>query len=388
LTDQSAQMTTLRESERAGPAIPAAVFGSYDPREVTYVVKDLGDLRLEVPSDEYEARVSRGQHYAELLPLEECRPSPEGVALFHRVLARSARRLALAVGVAAEAVLARHDRPPVLVSLAQTGTPIGILLRRWLLWRRGLELPHYTISIVRGRGVDANALACVRARHPEAGVQFVDGWTGKGAITRELGQTPAEAGLAVLADPAACAPVAGTREDLLVPNACLNATVSGLVSRTVVVPGLIGPGDFHGARFYRGLTGEDVSGQFLDAVTAEFASVRGQVDAAAEDGPARPVGPPTRPTRPARPSWAGWRLAGRLAREYRLGDVNLVKAGVSETVRMLLYRNPWRVLARPEPGGDLDAVLLLARHLRVPVERCPELGPYTTVGLMRPPGRS
>jgi hypothetical protein len=367
-------MTTLRD---ARPAHPPA-FGSYDPEEVTFVVKDLGDLRLEVPSDEYEARVGRGQHYAELLPLEECRPSPEGVALFHRVLGRSARRLALAVGVAAEAVLARHDRPPVLVSLAQTGTPIGILLRRWLLWRRGLDLPHYTISIVRGQGVDANAVAHVRARHPDAGVQFVDGWTGKGAITRELGQTPAEAGLAVLADPAACAPVAGTREDLLVPNACLNATVSGLVSRTVVVPGLIGPGDFHGAKFYRGLAGEDVSGQFLDAVTAEFPAVREQVDAAPEGRQGRP---------PTRPSWAGWRLAGRLAGEYGLGDVNMVKAGVSETVRMLLYRMPWRVLARPEPGGDLNAVLLLARHLRVPVERRPDLGPYTTVGLMRPPGR-
>ena len=66
----------------------------------------------------------------------------------------------------------------------------------------------------------------------------------------------------------------------------------------------------------------------------------------------------------------------------------MVKAGVSETVRMLLYRMPWQVLARSEPGGDLDAVLLLARHPRVPVERCPDLGPYTTVGLMRPPGRS
>ena len=295
------------------------------------------------------------------------------------MLARSSGRLALATGVAAESVLARHHRPPVLVSLAQTGTPIGILLRRWLLWRHGLDLPHYTISIVRGQGVDANALAHVRARHPDAAVQFVDGWTGKGAISRELGQTPAEAGLAVLADPAACAPVAGTREDLLVPNACLNATVSGLVSRTVVVPGLIGPGDFHGAKFYRGLTGEDVSGQFLDAVTAEFPAVRDQVGAARDDRPGR--SPPTRA------SWAGWRLAARFADEYGLADVNMVKAGVSETVRMLLYRMPWRVLARPQPGGDLDAVLLLARHLRVPVERRADLGRYTTVGLMRPPGR-
>jgi hypothetical protein len=372
LTAKPGTMTTLRDISQLRPRQPSG-FGSYAPEEVTFVVKDLGDLRLEVSIDEYEARVGRGQHYAEMLPLEECRPSAEAVALFHRVLARSARRLAQAVGVAAEAVLAHHPRPPVLVSLAQTGTPVGILLRRWILWRRGLALPHYTISIVRGRGVDANALAHVRERHPGAGVQLVDGWTGKGAITRELGPTPAAAGLAVLADPAGCAPIAGTREDVLVPNACLNATVSGLVSRTVVVPGLIGPDDFHGAKFYRGLTGEDVSGQFLDAVTAEFPAVRDQVDA-------HPAGRPGE-----RPSWTGWRQAERLAAEYGLDDVNMVKAGVSETVRMLLYRMPWRVLARPADGGELEAVLLLARHLRVPVERRPDLGRYAAIGLMRPP---
>jgi Phosphoribosyl transferase (PRTase)/PELOTA RNA binding domain len=379
-------MTTLRAGGRHRRE-PSPRFGSYAPDEVTFLVKDLGDLRLEVPADEYELRVGQGQHYAELLPLEESRPSPEGVALFHRVLARSSRRLALAVGVAAENVLAGHARPPVLVSLAQTGTPIGILVRRWVGWRHRLALPHYAISIVRGRGVDTNALADIRARHPDAPVQFVDGWTGKGAIARELAPAveelrrapgPPAGGLAVLADPAGCAAVAGTREDLLVPNACLNATVSGLVSRTVVISQLIGPRDFHGAKFYPGLAGEDVSGLFLDAITDQFPAVRDQAAAR----------PPER--NGERPSSGGWRLAERLAAEYGLVDVNLVKAGVSETVRMLLYRMPWRVLARSATwsgDGGLDAVLLLARHLRVPVERRPDLGRYLAVGLMRPPGR-
>ncbi len=41
----------------------------------------------------------------------------------------------------------------------------------------------------------------------------------------------------------------GTREDFLIPSACLNSTVSGLVSRTVLNDDLIGPADFHGAKF-------------------------------------------------------------------------------------------------------------------------------------------
>jgi hypothetical protein len=86
--------------------------------------------------------------------------------------------------------------------------------------------------------------------------QFIDGWTGKGSVARELAATlhkrdrshapaPSES-LAVLVDPGDCAAISGTAEDFLVPNACLNATVSGLVSRTVVTPDLVGPDDFHG----------------------------------------------------------------------------------------------------------------------------------------------
>ena len=40
--------------------------------------------------------------------------------------------------------------------------------------------------------------------------------------------------MAVLADPGYCTSIYGTREDFLIPSACLNATVSGLISRTVL----------------------------------------------------------------------------------------------------------------------------------------------------------
>ena len=62
--------------------------------------------------------------------------------------------------------------------------------------------------------------------------------------------------LAVLADPGHCVRTFGTRDDFLIASACLNSTVSGLVSRTVLNPKFLGPGDFHGAKFYRELAGE------------------------------------------------------------------------------------------------------------------------------------
>jgi hypothetical protein len=43
--------------------------------------------------------------------------------------------------------------------------------------------------VVRGHGVDDNALSYILDRHDAAAVQFVDGWTGKGSIARELHAT-------------------------------------------------------------------------------------------------------------------------------------------------------------------------------------------------------
>ncbi len=124
-------------------------------------------------------------------------------------------------------------------------------MRRWARFRHGLDLPHYAVSIVRGRGIDANALRWLADRHDPADVVFVDGWTGKGAITRELaaalrdfeatdGVTGFDPEIAVLADPGSCVRTYGTRDDFLIPSACLNSTVSGLISRTVLRADLVG----------------------------------------------------------------------------------------------------------------------------------------------------
>ena len=70
----------------------------------------------------------------------------------------------------------------------------------------------------------------------------------------------------------------GTRDDFLIPSACLNSTVSGLVSRTVLNDDLIGPTDYHGAKFYAEHASRDVSAIFLDTVSARFEAVRNEVD--------------------------------------------------------------------------------------------------------------
>ncbi|MFJ4572881.1 phosphoribosyltransferase [Streptomyces sp. NPDC088846] len=374
---------TPNVSERQDPRmlpepLRGPAFSSYAPDDVGWLLQDLSDTELEAPTEEREEAIqSGGAHYAESLPVEY-QPSAQYQELFKAALELSAARVARAVGTVTETVLAERGPRPVLVSLARAGTPVGVLMRRWARHRHGVDLPHYAVSIVRGRGIDATALRWLAAHHDPADVVFVDGWTGKGAITRELSAALAEFDgfnpeIAVLADPGGCVRTHGTREDFLIPSACLNSTVSGLISRTVLRSDLVGPDDFHGAKFYRELADADVSGHFLDAVAAHFDEVVDAVDADVKELLAADRAP----------TWEGWAAVERISEEYGIHDVNLVKPGVGETTRVLLRRVPWKILAKRGAGADLDHIRLLAEQRGVPIEEVDGL-PYTCVGLIHP----
>ena len=371
--------------ESAPRPLTGPSFGSYDPDEVTWLLQDLADAALEADTADRERAIQlEGANYAESLPVEYV-PSESYEELYRDALGRSADRIAEAVGIVTDLVL--RDRPnAVLVSLARAGTPVGILMRRWAEQQRGVRLQHYTASIVRGVGIDETALRWLAAHHDASQVVFVDGWTGKGAITRELTDAldrfAASDGvrfgdeLAVLADPAGCTPLHGTRDDYLVPSACLNSTVSGLVSRTVFNRAWTPEGTLHGAKQYRELGPRDHSRSFVATIAERFAAVRPRVDAAlAADG-----GPESRAV-----DWRGMRTVEAIGAEYGITDLHLVKPGVGETTRVLLRRVPWQVLVRDPEDVDIAHVVALARERGVPVVTRPDLS-YSCVGLIHPLG--
>ena len=131
--------------------------GSYRPDEVSFLLTDLSGHALERGLREREQAIQGGRNYAEMLPIEFA-PSPEYLALFDALLEQFAAEIAEHVGVVTEMALAATGGRPVLVSLARAGTPVGILMRRWALFSTRCELPHYSVSIVRGRGIDTVAL--------------------------------------------------------------------------------------------------------------------------------------------------------------------------------------------------------------------------------------
>jgi len=357
------------------------VVSSYDPQDVTFLLKDITHAELEQSNEARERAIQAGVHYSEMLPIEY-EPSKDYWDLYKKSLAMYKRDVAVATGVVAELLLAEKGRDLVLVSLVRAGTPVGILLKRYLQ-TKGVEVPHYSISIIRGRGIDTNALSYIVKHHKEATLVFVDGWTGKGAITEqlitavdafnELNGTTISADLAVLADPAECATYFGTRQDFLIPSSCLNSVVSGLVSRSVLNDKWIGPTDFHGAKVYHELEARDVSREYIATIVAEFAGAKQAIaeQLAVIQASDRTV------------TWAGMRDIITIQEQFGIADHNLVKPGVGETTRVLLRRMPWKILVKDMNDKSLTHIFQLAKERGVTVEPYEAMN-YACCGLIRP----
>ncbi|WNS41882.1 cysteine protease StiP family protein [Paenibacillus sp. MMS20-IR301] len=368
-------------NKRISPPVP---LGSYPASDVTFLLKDLSNVSLERGTAEREVAIQSGVHYSEMLPVEY-QPTEQYIELFHETLRDSAGKVALAVAVVSEMIVARRGTAgTVLVSLARAGTPIGVLIKRYIMERYGADLPHYSISIIRGKGIDENAILYMLQQHgSDAKLQFIDGWTGKGAIRQVLIEAceslyskygiKLNDDLAVLADPGYCSETFGTREDYLIPSACLNSTVSGLMSRTVLRDDLIGPEEFHGAKFYKEWLDSDLSNVFIEAVVPHFAAAAAEALRMAEE----------MQKNPPESSWQGLADIRSIQETFGIDNINLVKPGVGETTRVLLRRVPWKILVDRLDNPNLRHILLLAEDRGVPVEVFPGLT-YSCCGIIKP----
>lgn len=358
------------------PASAPVFSGSYSAEDCRFLLKP---LRLDpTPIAEKEQQIQSGlRHYSELLS-PEGPPSAHYLALFRELTETYAARIGQDILSLAGHIAATREGPLTVVSLARAGTPIGALLTRALRARYDSDTRHYSISIIRDRGIDTNALRHIARveRRPPAGLVFVDGWTAKGVITRELraavqrwnAENPEQldARLYVLCDIGGTADVAASFEDYAIPSGILNATVSGLVSRSIL-NAQIGPREFHGCVVYEEYAHLDQSNWFLDRVSATFDGMQ-----------SRSITTAGREQRNA--ATVRW-LQSCLGR-HGLADINLVKPGVAEATRVLLRRVPECLILRDPRAADLRHLLALARERAVTVEMDPSL-PFQAAALIR-----
>lgn len=341
---------------------------SYRPEDVTLLLKDITGLVEPMSTKEREVQIQAGRSYCEMLPKEYV-PSPKYLEAYQQALVHEIDRTAAAVRTCAQRIYAQKGEKVVLVSLARAGVPIGILLKWYLQEQYNVDVPHYAISIIRGRGIDHNAMRYLLERHTAENLQFVDGWIGKGAILTELRKELAaypgvSAELAVLSDPAGLTHLCGTHEDFLIPSSCLNCTVSGLISRTFLRADIIGQTDFHGAAYYGELAAEDRSYEFLHAVQSRFKSEPELLQ--------------------TKPPHSGLEETQKIAEHFGISDINLVKPGIGEATRVLLRRLPWKMLVREDMQNDpsLKHLYQLAHEKGVFVEPYP-LQNYKACGIIQ-----
>jgi hypothetical protein len=351
--------------------------GSYRAGDVQFLLKPLAlhDF-VDVPHKEY--LIQSGQrHYSEMLSPESL-PSERYLAVFREACAANLERMAGDCLALAALIAQRRSGAITLVSLARAGTPVGVVLKH-LLDAFGREVAHYSVSIIRDRGIDQVALEHILAAgHAPESIVFVDGWTGKGVISRELEAAIAEfntrrgtsidGGLYVLSDLAGTAACAASCDDYLIPSSILNATVSGLVSRSILNDA-IGPGDFHGCVYYQQFAAHDQSQQFADALVARALAM----------APAQGAVAPMDKQQAAAVSRAYMQAA--LA-THGIGDVNMIKPGIGEATRVLLRRTPRLLIVRDAGAPEVAHLLLLAEEKNIPVQVDPDL-PYHAVSLIR-----
>ncbi|MGQ0621723.1 MAG: cysteine protease StiP family protein [Panacagrimonas sp.] len=351
--------------------------GSYCPDEVSFLLKRL-DLQPMTDVVEKERLIQSGaRHYSEIIGVERP-PSAEYLHLFDEAVQANADRTARDVFRLARRLRRARPGEVTLVSLARAGTPVGVLLRHVLRDYFDCDAPHYCISIIRDRGLDRNALNFILRERPAESIAFVDGWTGKGTIANELVRSlasfnaeraaPVPGGLFVLCDLSGHAQACGSNEDYLIPSAILNATVSGLVSRSILND-RIGPDDFHGCLHFPELATSDRSRWFVERIRAAVAQ---QADALARESLAETPAAQNR----VEP------LIARLMQRYAVTDRNYLKPGIGEATRSLLRRVPRLLILRDARLPELRHLVLLARERQVPVEVVPSL-PLKAVALIR-----
>lgn len=341
---------------------------SYQTEDVTLLLKDITGLVEPQSTEEREKLIQSGRHYCEMLPIEYV-PTERYMQVYKEALKKYSSVTADAVGCLSDKIIAHKGKDVVLVSLARAGIPIGILVKRYMKLKYKINVPHYSISIIRGKGIDSNAMKYLLEKYQPEQLLFVDGWIGKGAILNELkkdmeGYEGVSSDIAVVSDPANITELCGTHEDILIPSSCLNCTVSGLISRTFLRSDIIGSDDFHGAVYYGELKDSDLSYEFIHAIEKHFSFENQNND--------------------QRVKGFGIEEVRDIAKRFDIADINFIKPGIGETTRVLLRRVPWKVLIDHKYKGhpELSHIVRLAEEKDVPIEYCP-LQHYKCCGIIK-----
>lgn len=357
------------------------LLGSYTKEDCQFLMQTVEADYQSIENKELLIQ-SGAKHYSEMINKEDA-PTEQYVTLFETMMdAYKGRLAAETMKLASKITELRSgygdstDKPIVLLSLARAGTPIGVLLKR-ALDKLGKESAHYSISIVRDRGIDSEAIKYVLERHEDASIVFVDGWTAKGVITRELHTAVTEFNeengtsvpkeLFVISDIGGTADVTATFDDYTIPSALMNSTVSGLMSRTILTDSILESGGFHGCVKYSHLEKYDRSNWFIDQI-AELLDVNVMCDELNVSKESRQE--------------MTKNFLDEVMETYGVSDINRIKPGIAEATRVMLRRVPDLLMVNEKGHPDVAHLERIALEKGIKVVELTEM-PFGACSLIK-----
>lgn len=354
--------------------------GSYNKNNVEFLLKilDIKNVKINEANLHKEYLIQQQNvHYSEMITPEKL-PSKDYLDLFYKALDLNKFKMAQHCFLLAKKIFTyaqqNSQKNIVLISLVRAGTPIGVILKHilesYFVDKNITEIKHYSISIIRDKGIDINALNYIifEKKYNAESIFFVDGWTGKGVIGNELKKsifaynqqykTNVSDKLFVLTDISNSAFYAASNEDYLIPSAILNSTISGLISRSILNKEInIKNGDFHGCLFYNSaeFMQNDLSKFFIQEILTttknninDIKNFHENLHKIFENNNTFDI--------------------QKLMAEYNVKNVNLIKPGIGESTRVLLRRFPEKIILKNSDLPELQHLILLAQQKQINIE--------------------
>lgn len=357
--------------------------GSYNKNDVEFLLKilDIKNVKINEANLHKEYLIQQKNiHYSEMITPEKL-PSKEYLQLFYKALDLNKLKMAKHCFILAEKIFTyakqQSQKNIVLISLVRAGTPIGVILKHilesYFLDKNITKIKHYSISILRDKGIDVNALNHIifTKKYNAESIFFIDGWTGKGVISNELKKsifaynqqykTNVSDKLFVLTDISNSAFCAASNEDYLIPSSILNSTISGLISRSILNKEInIKNGDFHGCLFYNSadFLQNDLSKFFIQEILTTIKNNINNINNLTN----------FHENSPKFFDKTNTFNIQKLMAEYKVKNVNLIKPGIGESTRVLLRRFPEKIVLKNADLPELQHLILLAQQKQINIE--------------------
>lgn len=337
---------------------------SYNEDDVILLLNDVTDKIKPVTQEQRRILVEKGEYVRSII-IKEYEVSKEYTKIVNDNMDLYIENVAKTVGILAEKLYTLKKNDLVLVDIARAGIPIGILLKRYLKMYHNVDIPHYSISLV--QGLDPKAMEYIINKHGTKGIQFIDGWTGKGTVAKEIKRCvekyypDVDWGLGVLSDCINVAKYVGTREDIYIPHSPLNAAVTGLVSITVKNEKFDNPSGFHSAIYLKELEEDDQSAEYIERVVKQFTkqeNIEINNELLIDDTEIDKIS----------------KLINTNKKE--------LNPGINEAARAVLRRDLKKLIVQDKNDKELAVLIKLASSKNIPVEEMP-LNGYKAVSVAK-----